>query len=1072
MKKLFNHRKRPYDDKIDYDEWNEIEASEAEGYEADEEFEFTEATYDAEGDYESEEEYYAEESEAEESIEGDLEAEDGYYAEEAEEKEKLEELEGDFESEEEYYAEEAEDIYDAEDIESAEGIEGDFEAEDGYYAEEADEIGETEDIEGDFETEDGYYTEDAYYAEEYSDEEYNEEYDAEYDDEYDDDDDEPLLLFKHKNGQSRKKNGGKLIRGFLNMGLMDKIITCTGVIVLIVALVTGSIYASSRVLDNQIESFVSVGTQLADITLPGEAGLLAVADAEAAKKAAADALLAQEEEQKRLEEEQKEKDKEYEESEYSNTITVVMNLTSIQKDLKIKFVNKKTDKLISNVPFKVTVTKPDGSTETWSDDDMDGIIYKTKLDGGTYKVAAEELTADKYKNYSLPTSAQKAEVKKEIEYKKVDVKDEIKTEAEVDVTKEDTKKNETKVETKLEDTVNWVDSTTTQMNYKEVDKSTISDPAKVVYSGSFRRLAQVTDEAAAVASLSTYKGTISESSKTLKVGETFTLTASAEGVSLKDIKWTSSNESIAKITGSGAQITVEAVGEGTAFISYTANGTVAGGNEVSSGNAVTNLGATCTVTVGKGAALTKGTLSADNAAPAMAVGGKVSVKMTAAGFTEGQALSYTISNSNTAVAEATVDENGNVAITGKAAGEATVTVGVNYKEGGSDATKATVDLKVKVTGTMAIALDKTTATAYIGTPLTLTATLTNAATGAAVTAQSADTAIATVSVDKNAVTITGVAAGSVEITVKYTENGQEVKAVCAVTVKNDPKNDKTTKLLDISGNQVYVQEGSNYREAYYADYYTAAKFYIKGDAKYTGWQTIDGNVYYFDANGNKVTGEQVIQGAKYNFGPNGVLNTGSGIRGIDVSKWNGNIDWNAVKNSGIEYVIIRCGYRGSSQGALIEDPKYKTNIQGAINAGLKVGVYFFTQAISEAEAVEEASMVLELVKNYKISYPIFLDVEASGGRADSIDKATRTAVCKAFCQTIQSGGYTAGVYANKTWLTEKIDASALGSYKIWLAQYADKPTYTGRYDLWQYQSTGKVSGINGDVDMNWSYLGY
>ena len=247
---------------------------------------------------------------------------------------------------------------------------------------------------------------------------------------------------------------------------------------------------------------------------------------------------------------------------------------------------------------------------------------------------------------------------------------------------------------------------------------------------------------------------------------------------------------------------------------------------------------------------------------------------------------------------------------------------------------------------------------------------------------------------------------------------------------------------------------------------------MKGEAKYTGWQTIDGCVYYFDANGNKVVGEQVIQGAKYDFGPNGVLNTGTGKRGIDVSKWNGSIDWNAVKNSGIEYVIIRCGYRGSSQGALIEDPKYKTNIQGAINAGLKVGVYFFTQAISEAEAVEEASMVLELVKNYKITYPIFLDVEASGGRADSIDKATRTAVCKAFCQTIRSGGYTAGVYANKSWLTEKIDASALGSYKIWLAQYADKPTYSGRYDIWQYQSTGKVSGINGDVDMNWSYLGY
>ena len=196
------------------------------------------------------------------------------------------------------------------------------------------------------------------------------------------------------------------------------------------------------------------------------------------------------------------------------------------------------------------------------------------------------------------------------------------------------------------------------------------------------------------------------------------------------------------------------------------------------------------------------------------------------------------------------------------------------------------------------------------------------------------------------------------------------------------------------------------------------------------------------------------------------------MRGIDVSKWNGDIDWSAVKNSGIEYVIIRCGYRGSSQGMLIEDPKFQTNIKGATSAGLKVGVYFFTQAISEAEAVEEASMVLEKIKNYKITYPVFLDVEPSGGRADNISKATRTAVCKAFCQTIQSSGYTAGIYANKTWLTEKMDVSALSSYKIWLAQYASNPTYTGRYDMWQYQATGKVSGISGDVDMNWSYLGY
>ena len=200
--------------------------------------------------------------------------------------------------------------------------------------------------------------------------------------------------------------------------------------------------------------------------------------------------------------------------------------------------------------------------------------------------------------------------------------------------------------------------------------------------------------------------------------------------------------------------------------------------------------------------------------------------------------------------------------------------------------------------------------------------------------------------------------------------------------------------------------------------------------------------------------------------------TGSGTMGIDVSKWNGNIDWKAVKNSGVSYVIIRCGYRGSSQGALIQDSKYKQNIEGAINAGLKVGVYFFTQAIDKGEAMEEASMVLDLVKKYKISYPIFLDVEASGGRADKLSKEERTEICKTFCETIQKYGYTAGIYANKTWLNNKLDASALSKYKIWLAQYAAKPSYTGTYHMWQYKDTGKVSGISGNVDLNISYLGY
>ena len=221
-----------------------------------------------------------------------------------------------------------------------------------------------------------------------------------------------------------------------------------------------------------------------------------------------------------------------------------------------------------------------------------------------------------------------------------------------------------------------------------------------------------------------------------------------------------------------------------------------------------------------------------------------------------------------------------------------------------------------------------------------------------------------------------------------------------------------------------------------------------------------------------VTGTQIIQGAQYNFNSDGTLNTGSGILGIDVSTWTGNIDWNKVKNAGVSYVIIRTGFRGSTQGALIEDNRFKQNIKGATNAGLKVGVYFFSQAINEVEAVEEASMVLGQVKGYNLSYPVFIDVEPSGGRADKLSSGERTKVINAFCQTIQNGGLRAGIYANKTWLSQKMNVSALSGYKIWLAQYNSTVTYSGRYDIWQYSDKGTIPGIPEKVDMNLSYLSY
>ena len=179
-----------------------------------------------------------------------------------------------------------------------------------------------------------------------------------------------------------------------------------------------------------------------------------------------------------------------------------------------------------------------------------------------------------------------------------------------------------------------------------------------------------------------------------------------------------------------------------------------------------------------------------------------------------------------------------------------------------------------------------------------------------------------------------------------------------------------------------------------------------------------------------------------------------------------------MKNSGVEFVIIRCGYRGSSTGVLVEDELFRENIRGASAAGLKVGVYVFSQAVNEAEAVEEASMAVSAVRGSSLSYPIFIDVEGANGRADGLSVAERTAIIRSFCQTVINSGYTPGIYSNRTWLAEKIDTGALGNYKIWMAQYAAAPTYGGRYEMWQYSSQGNIPGISGDVDLNISYLAY
>lgn len=194
--------------------------------------------------------------------------------------------------------------------------------------------------------------------------------------------------------------------------------------------------------------------------------------------------------------------------------------------------------------------------------------------------------------------------------------------------------------------------------------------------------------------------------------------------------------------------------------------------------------------------------------------------------------------------------------------------------------------------------------------------------------------------------------------------------------------------------------------------------------------------------------------------------------GIDVSKWNGEIDWDKVKNAGVEFAIIRAGYRGSSTGSLVEDPMFTANMKGAQASGIPVGVYFFTQAVNEVEAVEEASAVLALIREYELEYPVFIDTEGAGGngRADELDTETRTLVCEAFCRTIENAGYQAGVYGSRNWYNNRLYTDRLDSrYCIWLAEYRSVPLYQGYYQLWQYTSKGKIDGISGNVDMNISY---
>ena len=196
----------------------------------------------------------------------------------------------------------------------------------------------------------------------------------------------------------------------------------------------------------------------------------------------------------------------------------------------------------------------------------------------------------------------------------------------------------------------------------------------------------------------------------------------------------------------------------------------------------------------------------------------------------------------------------------------------------------------------------------------------------------------------------------------------------------------------------------------------------------------------------------------------------SSYKGIDVSKFQGNIDGQKVAQDGVSFAFIRVGYRGyGEKGVLVEDPNAKDNLTGAHDAGIKTGVYFYTQAITELEAREEVNMLLDIIRPYRIDCPVVIDVErvsSSGARMNQLDVQTRTQIVKVFCEAVKEAGYRPMIYHNLEMAAVMLDVSQLEDYDKWFAYYKTELYYPYAYKLWQYSDKGRVQGISGDVDVN------
>ncbi|MCI8418095.1 MAG: hypothetical protein HFI33_11490 [Lachnospiraceae bacterium] len=635
-------------------------------------------------------------------------------------------------------------------------------------------------------------------------------------------------------------------------------------------------------------------------------------------------------------------------------VHVVMKATSVEKDLKIKFVNEKNGRVITGIAFAVEVTGGDKKAKSYTDEDKDGIIHIKEMEGGSYKVSMK--SADGYQSSSDIT----ATVKDKIEYAVVDVTDEIKKESEINVSKEDGaygggSTDSSTIDVPLTDTVEYVESTKTPI-YAEGEKKQKTDGfGQPMYA----------------------------KQKVDKFGTPMFAKVLSEPYHLDE-----NNDNICDWCNGKMDSHVH---------SYTETVITA---------------ATCEAAGTKELKCSCGDKKTEEI-PALGHNYVESSRTEPTTSTEG-AIVKTCTNCNNSVTEK-----------------------IPVLPAPPSQNPSTPENPGAGTGTPT---PDTTVPSDQPTDTDTTIQITTEADQAA--------ALRSIGLDR-------ILAELPEAPGVFVD---QVRLVGTTAPTSLPVTDKV--VYDTSSAPIYDTASEPvYEEQNIVGY------------KYTGWQTIDGKTYFYDKNGNCVTGTQVIQGVQYTFDTGG---NRSGVIGIDVSKYQSSINWQQVKNAGIDFVIIRCGYRGYGTGVLVEDPMFRSHVSGAKAAGLRVGVYFFSQAVTEAEAVEEASMAISLVKKVGgVNLPIAIDSEyAAGGagRADGLSKSERTAITKAFCNTIANSGYTPMVYASKSWFGEHLNVSALGSYRIWVAHYAASCGYTGRYDIWQYTSKGKVSGVSGNVDMNISYM--